>query len=185
MADKNATEETEKGEISLSKLLEGVVSSLNQLKEPLFSQKELNEKGITSSFQNLPCTFNIRLETNDASETAITSVKSELKRTRVAATTHENCTVSSDEPRYLTYVEIGIEHSKTSLGNSFWDSRWVRGLSIIAMVLLLVFGIFGGVKYMAGGSQKMGTKSVVQQFDGTNLTQKIEIDMERTWEKKE
>lgn len=177
-------EETEDG-ITFSKLLEGVVSSLNQFKEPLFTKKELEKKGITSLFRNLPCTLNIRLETNDALETVVTSIRSELKHTRVETSTPESGDASRTEPKYLTYVEVGIEHSKTSLGKAFWESRLVRSLSIIAMVLVLLFGVFGVVKYMAGKSLRTETKTVVQHFDGTNLSQKIEIGTDRIWKRQE
>lgn len=163
--------------IPFSKFLEGIVASLNQLKEPSFAKGDLEEKGITSSFQNLPCTFNISLTRRSALGTTTTCMRSELQHILTEKTMSEKAT----NEKYLTYVKVGIDHNESFLMNVFLESRIVRLFCVILIVLLILGGSLCVVQLFTRQKNRVEMKSVLQSFDGTNLIQKCEIGIKQKW----
>lgn len=132
-------ESTVEDRITLSRLLERLVASLNQLKEPSFSLKELNERGVTTSFQDFPCLFDLRHESQSASGTVVTHIRSGLKQIPVDRVSVPCCGVSpavKEGGRCLTCLEVSMEHSKTSAWKAFWGSQAVRALVVVATAAL-------------------------------------------------
>lgn len=165
--------------IPFSKFLEEIIASLNQLKEPSFAKGELEEKGITSSFQNLPCTFRISLTRRSALGTTTTCVCSELQHILTERIMKVNEKTTNE--KYLTYVKVGIDHNKSSSMSVFWGSRIVRLLCVILIVLLTLGGSLCVVRLFTRQKNRVEMKSVLQSFDGTNLIQKCEIGIKQKW----
>ena len=165
--------------IPFSNFLEEIIASLNQLKEPSFAKGELEEKGITSSFQNLPCTFNISLTKRSVLGTTTTCMRSELQHILTEKTMNVNEKATNE--KYLTYVKVGIDHNKSSSMSVFLESRIVRLFCVILIVLLILGGSLCVVQLFTRQKNRVEMKSVLQSFDGTNLIQKCEIGIKQKW----
>lgn len=155
---------------TISKVLSLLVNQLSeQSKKHLFIQKEQDVL-----LQNLPRIVNVQLEEKNASGSTITCVKSEIKHIPIVKSTMGSVgsfpSIVHADYKYLPYVEIGIEHSKTLVEKTSWGTWLVRCFSIAAMVVVLAAGVFGMVKFIA--ERVTETKPVVPQSEGTNQMQK-------------
>lgn len=123
--------------LSFSDVLKEVVECLNQFKTPTLDKAPLEQKGITTDLQNLPCTFNLVLK-NKKETTRIQSCMKHILTERI--TTDQGRT----DEKYLTYVEVGIEHED--------EKSWCDGLSyffkidgrLIVVVLCIAFIVLLG-----------------------------------------
>lgn len=169
--------------ITLSELLKGVTGSLNRLKEPLFSKEDLENKGIVTSFQNLPCTVDICYTKEGWFENKTTRIKSSLKQ--ILTGVRSSQVDATNRESYLTYVEVSVEHHVIPSKSQGWVKRIVRMILIGVVVLAAV----GGGSYLIKRcvAQKNGMVNscfTVRQFDGTNQVKKVEMEMkcdEREW----
>ena len=165
--------------ITLSELLEGVTESLKKLKEPLFSKEKLEKTGIVSSFQNFPCTFDICHTKDDGENEETTRIRSELKhilKKRFSSRARGGKVCSGE--KYLTYVDVGIEHCvKPIKQGEGWRKACCVSVGVIGVVLALV-GVVSIASCFSPPRQKKDiSNSIVRQFDGTNLLQKVEMKM--------
>lgn len=165
--------------ITLSELLKGVTESLNRLKEPSFSKEELERKGVVSSFQNFPCTFDICYTKDDGKNEETTRIKSEFRhilKKRFLSRARGGKVCSGE--KYLTYVDVGIEHCvKPIKQGEGWRKACCVSVSVIGVVLALV-GVVSIASCFSPPRQKKDiSNSIVRQFDGTNLLQKVEMKM--------
>lgn len=165
--------------VTLSKLLEGVTESLNRLKEPSFSKKELESHGIVTSFQNLPCTFDISISKKTTREQQYTRIRSSPKRVftrECSAKDGDNQDVSGKE-RCFTYIEVGIEHHTSSCWFGFWNSRIVQ---LILIAIVAVLAIWGTSWLIGSGAAQEKPEETswlsVRQFNWPDLTQSVEIE---------
>lgn len=123
--------------LSFSDVLKEVVECLIQFKTPTLDKALLEQKDITTDLQNLPCTFNIVLK-NKKETTRIQSCMKHILTERI--TTDQGRT----DEKYLTYVEVGIEHEdEKSLcdGLSYFFKIVGR---LIVVVLCIVFIVLLG-----------------------------------------
>lgn len=166
--------------VALSELIDGMIESLKQLKNPSFSNADLKKLGIALSFQDLPCTFDICLTKETGTNEETTRIRRELKQIlkKKFSSQVRGGKVYSGE-KYLTYVDVGIEHCvKPSKRGAGWKNAGVVALGVIVALLALV-GVVSFANWLSPPRQKTEiTNSVVRQFDGTNLTQKAEISVE-------
>ena len=167
------------GGITLSELLKGVTESLNRLKEPSFSKEELERKGVVSSFQNFPCTFDICYTKDDGKNEETTRIKSEFRhilKKRFLSRAQGEKTCSGE--KYLTYVDVGIEHCvKPSKLGIWWKKAGCVALGVIVALFVLV-GVASIANWLSPPKQKKDiSNSIVRLFDGTNLMQKVEMKM--------
>lgn len=93
--------------LSFSDVLKAVVECLNQFKTPTLDKALLEQKGITTDLQNLPCTFNL-VQKNKKETTRIQSCMKHILTERI--TTDQGNGSNRTDEKYLTYVEVGIEH---------------------------------------------------------------------------
>lgn len=163
--------------VALSELIDGMIESLKQLKNSSFSNEDLKKLGIASSFQDLPCTFDICLTKETGTNEETTRIRRELKHIlkKKFSSQGRGGKVCSGE-KYLTYVDVGIEHYEKPAKwvSTFWKAvRWVLAAVIM---LLAVVGVVSFANRLSPPRQKTEiSNNVVRQFDGTNLTQKVEM----------
>ena len=166
--------------ITFSEFLKEMTESLNKLKEPAFSKEELESCGIASSFQDLPCTFDICLTKETGTNEETTRIRRELKQIlkKKFSSRVRGGKIYSGE-KYLTYVDVGIEHYEkpTKWASISW--KIVRCVLAVIVALLALVGVVSFANWFSPPRQKTEiSNSVVRQFDGTNLTQKAEMSVE-------
>ena len=166
--------------VTLAELIDGMIESLKQLKNSSFSNADLKKLGIASSFQDLPCIFDICLTKETDTNEETTRIRRELKHIlkKKFLSQVRGGKVCSGE-KYLTYVDVGIEHCvKPSKRVAGWKNTGVVALGVIVALLALV-GVVSFANWLSPPRQKTEiSNSVVRRFDGTNLTQKAEISVE-------
>ncbi len=162
--------------VTLSELLKGVTESLSRLKEPSFSKEDLENKGIMTSFQNLPCTVDICYTKDDGKNEETTRIRSEFKhilKKRFTSRVRGGNACSGE--KYLTYVDVGIEHcvKPSKLG------IWWKKAGGVALVVLVLVGVVSIASCFSPHRQKTEiSHSVVRMLNGkTNLFQKVEMKM--------
>ena len=164
--------------VALSEVIDGVIKDLKQLNDFSFSTEELKGVGITSSFQDLPCMFDICLTEDDGENEKTIRVKRELKhilKKRFLPQTQEQRTGYGE--KYQTYVNVGIEHCVKS---AKWKSRLRKIVALCVVTLVLFLAIVGAVaiagRFTIHKQEMQISKSAVQLLKGkTNLVQKVEI----------
>lgn len=166
--------------VALSELIDGMIESLKQLKNSSCSNEDLKKLGIASSFQVLPCTFDICLTKEIGTNEETTRIRRELKHIlkKKFSSRVRGGKVCSGE-KYQTYVDVGIEHYvKPSKRGAGRKNAGVVALGVIVALLALV-GVVSFANWFSPPRQKTEiSNSVVRQFDGTNLTQKAEMSVE-------
>lgn len=129
-----------KKRVTLSEFFEGVTENLNKLKEPVFSKEELERHGITSSFQNFPCVFDICCTKEGWVKHETTRIKSSLKHILTSKCfLNDKELVAPNKEMYLTYVEIGIEYHTTSSCWALLVKRIISVGLIVATTMLTIF----------------------------------------------
>ena len=119
--------------LSFSDVLKEVVECLNQFKTPTLDKALLEQKGITTDLQNLPCTFNLVLK-NKKETTRIQSCMKHILTERI--TTNQGNASNRIDEKYLTYVEVGIEHE---------DEKFFKIVGrLIVVVLCIAFIVLLG-----------------------------------------
>lgn len=127
--------------ITLSEFLKEMTESLNRLKEPAFSKEELEKRGITSSFQNFPCTFDICHTKEGWRGHETTRIKSSLKHILTSkCSSHDKELVAQNEETYLTYVEVEIEHHTASSWFGILIKKIVRVGVVTAAIVAPIWG---------------------------------------------
>lgn len=160
----------------LSDLIEGMIGDLDKLKNSSFSEEDLRELGIASSFKNLPCTFDIRYTKEGLLENKTTLIKSSLKQILTGASSPQ--VDGTNRKSYLTYVEVSIEHHVISSKLQVWAKRIILMVLIGVVVLAAVWGVSCLIKHcVAQKNEAVNSCFTVRQFDGTNLMQKVEMKM--------
>lgn len=124
---------------SFSDVLKEVVECLNQFKTPTLDKALLEQKGITTDLQNLPCTFNLVLK-NKKETTRIQSCMKHILTERI--TTDQGRT----DEKYLTYVEVGIEHEDEKP----WCDGWSYFFKIVGRLIVVVLCIAFVLSYFLG-----------------------------------
>ena len=128
-----------KKRVTLSEFFEGVTENLNKLKEPVFSKEELERRGITSSFQNFPCVFDICCTKEGWVKHETTRIKSSLKHILTSKCfLNDKELVAPNKEMYLTYAEVGIEYHITS---SSWVLLFKRIISVVLIVVATMLTI--------------------------------------------
>lgn len=166
--------------VALSELIDGMIESLKQLKNSSCSSEDLKKLGIASSFQDLPCTFDICLTKETGTNEETTRIRRELKQIlkKKFSSRVRGGKIYSGE-KYLTYVDVGIEHYEkpTKWASTSW--KIVRCVLAVIVALLALVGVVSFANWVSPPRQKTEiSNSVVRQFDGTNLTQKAEMSVE-------
>lgn len=128
--------------LSFSDVLKEIVECLNQFKTPTLDKALLEQKGITTDLQNLPCTFNLVLK-NKKKTTRIQSCMKHILTERIT-TDQGNVTNRTDE-KYLTYVEVGIEHEVEKPFCAGWADilKIVGGTIIFLCIIFTLFHLLG------------------------------------------
>lgn len=159
----------------LSDLIEGMIGDLDKLKNSSFSEEDLRELGIASSFKNLPCTFDICLTQNVGTNEETTRIRRGLKhilKRRFSSRVQGGKGCSGE--KYLTYVEVGIEHCVKPIKRN----EGLKKAGCVSVALLALVGVASIVNVFSPPKQKKEiSNSIVRQFDGTNLMQKVEMKM--------
>lgn len=127
--------------LSFSDVLKEVVECLNQFKTPTLDKALLEQKGITTDLQNLPCTFNLVLK-NKKETTRIQSCMKHILTERI--TTDQGRT----DEKYLTYVEVGIEHEAEKPRFAGW-SDYFKIVGVLTVVLCIAFTLFHLLGWLA------------------------------------
>lgn len=120
--------------LSFSDVLKEVVECLNQFKTPTLDKELLEQKGITTDLQNLPCTFNLVLK-NKKETTRVQSCLKHILTERI--TTDQGNGSNRTDEKYLTYVEVGIEHVAEKPWYAGWSDffKIVGGLSVVVLCI--------------------------------------------------
>lgn len=126
--------------ILFSDALKEVVECLNQFKTPTLDKAQLEQKGITTDLQNLPCTFNLVLK-NKKETTRIQSCMKHILTERI--TTDQGNGSSRTDEKYLTYVEVGIEHEAEKPRFAGW-SDYFKIVGVLTVVLCIAFIVLLG-----------------------------------------
>lgn len=163
--------------VTLDELLKELVGCLNKFKTPTFSNKDLEKKGISTSFQNLPCTINLKLNTRDWTKSSTTLVKSEFKHLLTSReSVSDKC--ASDKTNcnetYLTYVEIGVEQTTVTFWRRFRGSWFVRSLCIGILVCVVWLICSVAVGLILPHSEMIVEKKWMYD-DGTNSVQRSSL----------
>lgn len=116
--------------LSFSDVLKEVVECLNQFKTPTLDKALLEQKGIATDLQNLPCTFNL-VQKNKKETTRVQSCLKHILTERI--TTDQGRT----DEKYLTYVEVGIEHEDEKP----WCDGWSYFFKIVDRLIVVVLCI--------------------------------------------
>ena len=173
------SKENEKTAILLE-WIEGVIGNLRKLKTSLSSKESLENLGIASSFQELPCTFDICLTKETGTKEETTRIRRELKHIlkKKFSSQGRGGKVCSGE-KYQTYVDVGIEHyiKPSKWVSTFW--KVVRWALVAVVALLVAVGAVALVNKFSSSKQSVEiSQSVVHLLDGTtNLTQKVEMSV--------
>lgn len=164
--------------VALSKLLGNLLGGIKQLKEFSLSKEELEEVGIASSFQDLPCTFDIRLTREADTDVETTRIRRELKHILISSRVQGGEACSGE--KCLTYVDVGIEHcvKPSKKVSTFW--KVVRWTLVAAVALAAVAGTVVFVNNFSSSTQNMEiSHSVFRLQNGTtNLTQKAVLNIQ-------
>lgn len=128
--------------VLFSDVLKEVVECLNQFKEPTLDKALLEQKGITTDLQNLPCTFNLVLKKGKET-TRIQSCMKHILAERIM--TSQGTESNRVDEKYLTYVEVGIEHD---VEKAWYDVgadilKIVGGLTVVLCVGFTLFYLLG------------------------------------------
>ena len=164
--------------VALSEVIDGVIKGLKQLNDLSFSTEELKGVGVTSSFQNLPCMFDICLTEDDGEKEKTIRVKREMKQIlkKRFSSQMRGQRIGFGE-KYQTYVNVGIEHSVKPVK---WKSRFWQSVAVgavVSVIILAIVGVFAIVlKFTALKQEMQISRSAVQLQRGkTNLVQKVEL----------
>ena len=166
--------------ITLSEFLKEMTESLNKLKEPAFSKEELESCGITSSFQDFPCTFDICRTKESLCGRETTRIKSSLKHILTSrCSSHDKELVAQNEETYLTYVEVEIEHHTASS----WFGILIKKIVHVGLVIVTIVASIGGGYYLIERclGQKKGSEASwlsVCRVEQIKLMQKAEMSVE-------
>ena len=156
----------DKKSLSFSDVLKEVVECLNQFKTPTLDKAPLEQKGITTDLQNLPCTFNLVLK-NKKETTRVQSCMKHILTERI--TTDQGRT----DEKYLTYVEVGIEHEDEKA----WYDGWLDILAVIGwltVVLCIAFTLFHLLGWLAL-QRSVREERVATRFSvGSNVVYSLE-----------
>lgn len=156
--------------VSFSDVLKEVVECLNQFKEPTLDKALLEQKGITSDLQNLPCTFNLVLKKGNKT-TRIQSCMKHILTERIT-TSQETASNRTDE-KYLNYVEVGIEHEvdETCRGVCSGIFKIIGGLTVL---LCIVFTLSILLDWLAL-QRSVREESMTMRFSlGSNVVYSVE-----------
>ena len=167
-----------KKRVTLSEFFKGVTENLNKLKEPVFSKEELERRGITSSFQNFPCVFDICRTKEGWFKHETTRIKSSLKHILTSKCSSQDKELAVQET-YLTYVDVGIEHYEKLAKWLSVIGKIVCWVLAVVVVLLVSVGTVALVNKFSSSKQSVEiSQSVVRLLNGTtNLAQKVEMSV--------
>lgn len=162
--------------VALSELIDGMIESLKQLKNSSFSKEDLKRTGIASSFQDLPCTFDICLTKENGKNEETTRIRRELKhilKKKFSSRVRGGKACSGE--KYQTYVDLGIEHCvkpSKQISPSWKVVCWVLVVVVVLLVAL--------VNNFPSSKQNMEiSHSVFRLQNGTtNLTQKAVLNIQ-------
>lgn len=145
--------------------LDKIVEGLNQLKKLSLLTMEMNtEEEVVP--QNPPCTINARITKCNTLRVGKTYIKSELK-----------CSKNEGKDS----VKIWIEHDDLSWWDVLHKSYIVRVGCSVLITFLITWGCLYFVRVLMCQENRVKIKTVVQGFEGTNLTQKCEVGMKHEW----
>lgn len=145
--------------------LDKIVEGLNQLKKLSLLTIEMNtEKEVGS--QNPPCTINARITKCNTLRVGKTYIKSELE-----------CSKNEGKDS----VKIWIEHDDLSWWDILHKSYIVRVGCSVLITFLISWGCLYFVRVLMCQENRVKIKTVVQGFEGTNLTQKCEVGIKHEW----
>lgn len=150
--------------------LDKIVEGLNQLKKLSLLTMEMNTEEENTEeekvSQNPLCTINAKITKCKALCVGKTYIKSELKCSRN----------DGKDP-----VKIWIEYNDLSWLDVIHKSYIVRVGCSVLITFLISWGCLYFVRVLMCQENRVKIKTVVQGFEGTNLTQKCEVGIKHEW----
>lgn len=156
--------------VSFSDVLKEVVLFLNQFKESILDKALLEQKGITTDLQNLPCTFNLVLK-KGGETTRIQSCMQHILTERI--TTSQGPESNRTDEKYLNYVEVGVEHEVEKVCRGVWSDilKIIGGLTVFLCIAITLLCLLGRLApQILGREESMTTRVSV----GSNVVYSVE-----------